>query len=127
MRSYKVAAMQGSSKTIDEYISAFPKNVQEKLQEMRNAIHEVAPDATEAISYGIPTFKLNGNLVHFGGFKNHIGFFPTSSGVAAFEEELKKYATSKGTVQFPLDTPLPISLIKKIVKYRVKENFAIGK
>ena len=110
--------------TIDEYISVFPENVQDKLRQMRKVIQGVVPEATEAISYGIPTFKLNGNLVHFGGFKTHVSFFPTSSGVAVFEKELAGYVTAKGTIQFPLDKPLPLALIKKIVKYRVKENLA---
>jgi len=108
--------------TIDEYIAAFPKNVQVLLKEMRTAIRSSAPGATEAISYQIPTFRLNGNLVHFGAFKNHIAFFPTSSGVKAFQKELSSFATSKGTVRFPLDKPLPIGLVKRIVKYRVKEQ-----
>lgn len=108
--------------TIDEYISGCPKNVQDLLQKMRQTIKQAAPEAKEAISYGIPTFKLNGNLVHFGGFKNHISFFPTGAGVEAFKKELAKYEGSKGTVKFPLDKPLPLELIAKIVKFRVKQN-----
>jgi uncharacterized protein YdhG (YjbR/CyaY superfamily) len=108
--------------TIDEYISRFPKNIQDILQKLRETIHKSAPDAEEAISYQIPTFKLNGNLVHFAAFKDHIGFFPTSSGVAAFKKELLSYETSKGTIRFKLDKPIPYDLISKIVKYRVKEN-----
>ena len=108
--------------TIDEYIATFPKEIQNILQKLRQVIREAAPQAREAISYQIPTFKLNGNLVHFAAFKDHIGFFPTSSGVAAFEKELSRYKTSKGTIRFPLDEPIPFDLIRKIVKYRVNEN-----
>ena len=108
--------------TIDEYISQLPKETQVILQKIRQTIKSAAPMATEAISYGIPTFKLNGNLVHFGGFKNHIGFFPGSNPVEFFKEELKDYKTSKGTIQFPLDKPIPHDLIKKIVKLRVEQN-----
>jgi uncharacterized protein YdhG (YjbR/CyaY superfamily) len=108
-------------KEIDAYIAAAPKETQPLLKQMREAIREVAPEATETISYGIPTFKMGGNLVHFGAFKTHMSFFPTSSGVAAFAKELSKYKLSKGTVQFPLDQKLPLSLIKKIVRFRVKE------
>ena len=108
--------------TIDEYIATFPEAIQEILQEIRQAIRESAPQAQEAISYRIPTFKLNGNLVHFAAFKDHIGFFPTSSGVEAFQKELSGYDTSKGTIRFPLDKPIPFDLIRKIVQFRVKEN-----
>jgi uncharacterized protein YdhG (YjbR/CyaY superfamily) len=108
--------------SIDEYVSKFPKQIQDILQKLRQTIKEVAPQAQEAISYQIPTFKLNGNLVHFAAFKDHIGFFPTSSGVAAFERELSEYKTSKGTIRFPLDRPIPFDLVRKIVKFRVKEN-----
>jgi len=107
---------------IDEYIAQFPREIQEKLQKIRATIKSVVPEATEAISYQMPTFKLNGNLVHFAAFKNHIGFFPTSSGVKAFESELKEYVHATGSIQFPLDKPIPFSLIKKITKFRVKEN-----
>ena len=109
-------------KNIDEYISLFPKEIQDKLKEIRKTIRESAPEASEAISYQMPTFKLNGNLVHFAAFKNHIGFFPTPSGIATFKKELSKYTTSKGTIQFPLDKPIPLDLVRRIVKYRVKEN-----
>jgi uncharacterized protein YdhG (YjbR/CyaY superfamily) len=108
--------------TIDEYIAAFPKEIQDILQKLRQTIKDSAPQAQEAISYQIPTFKLNGNLVHFAAFKDHIGFFPTSSGVAAFKKELSAYKTSKGTIRFPLDKPVPFDLVRKIVKYRVNEN-----
>jgi len=109
-------------KTIDEYISKFPSNVQEILEKLREAIRASAPGAEEAISYQIPTFKLNGNLVHFAAFKDHIGFFPTSSGKEAFKKELSQYKGGRGTIQFPLDQPIPYDLVRKIVRYRVKEN-----
>jgi uncharacterized protein YdhG (YjbR/CyaY superfamily) len=108
--------------TIDEYIKAFPENVQKILQKIRETIKETEPEAEEAISYQIPTFKLNGNLVHFAAFKNHIGFYPTPTGAEKFKKALSNYKTGKGSVQFPLDKPMPLSLIKKIVQYRVKEN-----
>lgn len=108
--------------TIDEYISIFPENVQEILKKLRQAIRESAPKAKEAISYKIPTFKLNGNLVHFAAYKKHIGFYPTPSGIEAFKMELSPYEASKGTIKFPLDKPIPYELVKKIVKFRVKEN-----
>jgi uncharacterized protein YdhG (YjbR/CyaY superfamily) len=111
--------------TIDEYITAFPKDIQIVLESIRNAIREVAPSAEEKISYGIPTFDLNGrHMVHFAAYKNHVGFYPTSSGIKAFNKELSSFKTSKGTVQFPLTEPIPLGLIKKIVKYRVKENLS---
>ena len=111
--------------TIDEYIRPFPSRVQDKLAEMRDAISAAAPQAQEKISYRMPTFYLNGNLVHFAAHSKHIGFYPTPSAIEAFEDELSKYQYSKGAVQFPMDEPLPIGLIKKIVRFRVKEN--IGK
>jgi len=110
------------AKNIDEYIAAYPANVQELLQTMRNTIYNAAPDATEAITYGIPTFKLNGNLVHFGGYKNHIGFYPAPMGIEAFKEETAQYEAGKGTLQFPIDKPLPLDLISRIVKFRVEKN-----
>src|SRR4030042_2685701 len=111
-------------KTVDEYIATFPENVQNILEEMRQAIRESAPEAEEAISYQMPTFKLNGNLVWFAAFKNHIGFYPKTSAIEAFKEELSDYEVSKGTVRFPLDKRIPFDLVKKMVKYRVKENLA---
>ena len=108
--------------TIDEYIAGYPKDVQKKLEEIRTAIKKAAPKAEEAIKYGIPTFVLNGNLVHFGGFKNHIGFYPAPRVLEEFKKELSVYEGSKGAVQFPLDKPLPLALVSKIVKYRVKKN-----
>lgn len=107
---------------IDEHIVQFPAEVQEKLNQLRTLIQELAPNATEKIAYGIPTFVLGKNLVHFAGYKNHIGFYPGASGIKNFKEEISKYKNSKGAVQFPLDKPLPIALIKKIVKFRIKEN-----
>jgi len=109
-------------KTIDEYIATFPKNVQSILGELRQAIRESAPKAEEAISYQMPTFKLNGNLVYFAAWKNHIGFYPTSSAIDAFKEELSDYEVTKGTVKFPINKPIPFDLVKKMVRYRVKEN-----
>ena len=109
-------------KSIDDYISGFPVEVQELLRKIRLKIKESAPGAEEAISYGIPTFKLNGNLVHFAAFKNHIGLYPTPSGLEEFEKELSSYKQGKGSVQFPLDKPLPLDLIGKIVEYRVRKN-----
>lgn len=107
---------------IDEYILSFPPEVQILLKMMRKTIHQAAPEAGEKIGYGIPTFTFRGNLVHFGGFKDHIGFFPTSSGVEAFKKELGDYAVTKGTIRFPIDKPLPMDLITKIVKFRLKQN-----
>jgi uncharacterized protein YdhG (YjbR/CyaY superfamily) len=111
-------------KTIDEYIASFPKNVQNVLQELRRIIRDCAPEAKEAISYQIPTFKLKGNLVHFAAFKNHIGFYPTSSAIEAFKEKLTKYEISKGTVRFPINEPIPFELVKEMVRFRVKENLS---
>ena len=108
--------------TIDQYIESFPKDVQAKLSEMRSTIRKAAPQATERISYGVPTFDLNGNLVHFAAFKRHIGFYPAPSGIARFQKELKAYKSAKGSVQFPLDEPLPLQVIAKIVEFRVGEN-----
>lgn len=108
--------------TIDEYIITFPKEVQTILQQIRTTIQNVAPKAIEKMSYGIPTFYLNGNLVHFAAFKSHIGFYATPSGHKEFAKELSIYKQGKGSVQFPLDQAMPIKLIEKIVKFRVKEN-----
>lgn len=114
--------MKEDFSNIDEYISHFPGEVQKKLQEMRAAVREIAPDAVEKISYQMPTFYLNGNLVHFAAFKNHIGFYPAPSGIEAFEQELKSYKSSKGAVQFPLSQPLPMDLIRRIIEFRAEEN-----
>ena len=108
--------------TIDMYVAQFPSNVQKILQKIRTIVQLAAPDAIEAIKYQIPTFVLNGNLVHFAAFANHIGFYPTSSGIDKFKNELSSYKSAKGSVQFPLDQAIPFSLIKKIVKFRVKES-----
>lgn len=108
--------------SVDDYINGFPPNVQKILNEIKQAIKKAAPNAEEAISYQIPTFKLNGNLVHFAVFKNHIGFYPGSKAINEFKKEIAAYKSSKGAVQFPLEKPMPLSLIKKIVDYRVKVN-----
>ena len=109
-------------KSVDEYIAGFPENVQDILQNLRIAIKNAAPEAHEAISYKMPAYKLNGILVYFAAFKNHISFFPTASGVEAFKKEISAYKWSKGTIQFPINKPLPWDLITMIVKFRVKEN-----
>jgi uncharacterized protein YdhG (YjbR/CyaY superfamily) len=108
--------------SIDEYIRTFPKAVGEKLNAMRKTIQAAAPEAEERISYQVPTLFLEGNLVHFAAFKNHIGFFPEPSAILAFKKELSAYATTKGGVQFPLDKPLPLALVARIVNFRVTEN-----
>ena len=110
--------------TVDEYIAGFSPDVQDLLQEIRSTIQAHAPEATETINYQIPTFKLNGNLVHFAGTKNHIGFYPAPSGISEFEEEFKKrgYKYSKGAVQFPINQPMPLDLVSRIVEFRVKEQ-----
>jgi uncharacterized protein YdhG (YjbR/CyaY superfamily) len=112
--------------TIDAYIADFPLPVQQQLQSIREAVKKIAPEAAEKIGYGIPTFTLEGNLVHFAAFKQHISFFPGSSGIEAFKTDLAGYTTSKGTVQFPINQPIPVSLIKKITAYRVKQNREIA-
>lgn len=108
--------------TIDEYIARCPEDVQAILSKIREIIRKAAPTAEETIKYQIPTFVLNGNLVHFAAFQNHIGFYPTPSGITKFKQELSAYKGAKGSVQFPLDAPIPFSLITKIVKFRVKET-----
>jgi uncharacterized protein YdhG (YjbR/CyaY superfamily) len=108
--------------TVDEYITNFPKDVQKLLEQVRATIKKAAPDAKEKIGYGIPTFTLNGNLVHFGGYQNHIGFYATPHGHEAFKKELSVYKQGKGSVQFPINKPLPLDLITRIVKFRVKQN-----
>lgn len=111
-------------KNIDEYIAGFPTDVQEILQQVRATIKKAAPTAEETISYAIPTFTLHGALVHFAAFKNHIGFYAAPTGHEAFEKELSVYKSGKGSVQFPIDKPMPLGLITKIVKFRVLENLA---
>lgn len=108
--------------SVDAYIESFPEDIQIILREVRSVAQKAAPEATEKISYGIPTLHFHGNLVHFAAFKNHIGLYPTPSGIVAFKEELLPYESGKGTVKFPLDKPIPYSLITKIVRHRVKEN-----
>jgi len=111
-------------RTIDEYIATFPDDVQALLQAVRATIHAAAPDAVERISYGMPAFAQEGNLVYFAALKHHIGLYPTSSGIAAFQQEISAYESSKGAVKFPKDQPMPLDLITKIVQYRVTENLA---
>jgi uncharacterized protein YdhG (YjbR/CyaY superfamily) len=114
--------MKKQYKDIDEYIKSVPENIQSTLEEIRQVIKRVVPQAEEGISYQMPVFKLNGNLVYFAAFKNHIGFFPTPSGVEHFKDEITSYKTNKGTIQFPLDKPIPFELIENIVRFRVNEN-----
>lgn len=108
--------------SIDQYIHGFPEQVQTILSELRSSIRLAAPQAIEKISYQMPTFYLNGNLVHFAAFKRHLGFYPAPSGITAFQQELSNYKTSKGAIQFPIDKPLPLKLVERIVEFRVKEN-----
>jgi uncharacterized protein YdhG (YjbR/CyaY superfamily) len=114
--------MMKKVENIDQYIAEYPEEVKKKLMQIRELIGKHAPDAEECISYGIPTFKLNGNLVHFAAFKNHLGFYPGAAGVEAFSDLLDGYETSKGTIQFPLEKPIPVKLIRDIVKFRVEQN-----
>ncbi len=114
--------MKKIPESIPEYIAGFPEDVQQLLEQVRNAIKKAAPAATEKISYAMPTYYLEGNLVHFAAYKNHIGFYPAPSGLEAFEKDIAKYKHSKGAVQFPIDKPIPLALISRIVKYRVKIN-----
>jgi uncharacterized protein YdhG (YjbR/CyaY superfamily) len=118
---------QSKSPLIDQYISQFPPEVQDKLNTLREVIRDATPDAQEKISYSMPTFYLYGNLVHFAAYKNHIGFYPAPSGIEAYKVELSNYKTTKGAIQFPLDKPIPYELVSKIVKYRVEENIEKGK
>lgn len=120
----KKAAESQPTTTIDEYISRFPKSTQVILEKVRSTIREAAPEAQEAIKYDIPTFVLNGNLVHFAAYEKHLGFYPTPSGIERFKQDLAEYKFAKGSVQFPLDSPIPCALIKKMVKFRVQENTA---
>ncbi len=109
-------------KTVDEYFSGFPASTKKILKELRKTIKQAAPQAEESISYNMPAFKLHGMLVFYAAWNEHIGFYPVSSGIAAFKKELSGYESSKGTVKFPLDKPIPFDLVGKIVKFRVKEN-----
>jgi uncharacterized protein YdhG (YjbR/CyaY superfamily) len=113
--------------TIDEYMADFPAQTQAIMGQMRDLIHEIVPEATEKISYGMPTFVLGQNLVHFAAYEHHIGFYPTPSGISHFEKELKEYETSKGTVRFPLDKPIPYDLVRRITEFRAAENRARAK
>ncbi|MEO7426596.1 MAG: DUF1801 domain-containing protein [Fibrobacteria bacterium] len=112
--------------SIDTYIAVFPKATRALLNAMRKTIRAAAPDAVEKISYQMPTFWLNGNLVHFAGYKSHIGFYPGAAGISNFTKEISKYKSAKGSVQFPIDEPLPLALVSKIVKFRVKQNLEKG-
>lgn len=114
--------MSDKPETVDQYIESFPEDVQTRLRAIRELIVQEAPDATEQISYAMPTYKLNGNLVHFAGYKKHIGLYPTPTGISAFEDELGPYTSAKGSVQFPLSSPLPLDLIRRIVQFRVREQ-----
>jgi uncharacterized protein YdhG (YjbR/CyaY superfamily) len=118
---------KSTPKDIDEYIAGFPQDVQEILEKIRATVREAAPEAKEKISYGMPAFTLNGNLVYFAAFKNHIGFYPIPSGIEQFKEELSVYKQGKGSVQFPLDEPMPYELITHIVKFRAQENLEKAK
>jgi len=108
--------------TIEAYIAQFPNDIQLKLQELRHAIQKAAPNATEKISYQMPAFYQKGNLVYFAAYKNHIGFYPTASGIETFKDEMAAYKWSKGAVQFPISEPIPLELVEKIVHFRVLEN-----
>ncbi len=113
-----------TSPLIDTYIASFPPETVQLLNQMRSTLQQLVPEAEEAMKYGIPTYVYHGNLVHFAGYKNHIGFYPGASGIEAFKDEFKNYEWSKGAVQFPIDKPLPIKLITRIVKFRVQQNLA---
>lgn len=117
-----MTAHKTKPKDIDEYIAGFPKEIQEILEKIRTTIRKAAPDAEETISYQIPTFTLEGNLVHFAAFQKHIGFYPAPRGIEKFKDELSAYEGAKGSVRFPLDKPIPYDLISDIVTFRVKEN-----
>ena len=114
--------IRSTAGTIDEYIAGFPEDVQAILERIRETIRQAAPAAQETINYAIPTFTLQGNLVHFAAFDRHIGFYPTPAGIEHFKNELSAYQMAKGSVQFPLDQPIPYDLISEIVKFRVQEN-----
>lgn len=120
--STKMRTKQAAPRNIDEYIAGFPKDVQEILGKIRMTIRKAAPDAEETIKYQMPTFTLNGNLVHFAAFKKHIGFYPVPRGIEAFKDELSGYEGEKSTARFPLDKPIPFDLIRRIVKFRVRKN-----
>lgn len=113
---------KNTPQSVDEYVASCPKDVQPILEQLRATVREAAPQAEETISYRMPAYKQNGILVYFAAFKDHIGFFPTADGVEAFKNKLSAYKTSKGTLKFPLDRPMPLELVKEIVRYRVKKN-----
>ncbi|MEO8539889.1 MAG: DUF1801 domain-containing protein [bacterium] len=113
--------MNDRADTIDAYIAQFPEEVQQRLHVLRELVHEFAPEATEAISYGMPTFRQGGNLVHFAAFKNHIGLYGASGAAEQFKDEIGSNKTTKGSIQFPSDQPLPLDLIRRIVEFRVNE------
>lgn len=113
--------------SVDQYIKNFPDSTVKLLQEVRNTIRKLVPEAEETIKYGIPTFMYHGNLVHYAGYKNHIGFYPGASGIEAFKDKFKQYEWSKGAVQFPLDKPMPLKLIAQIVQYRIQQNIQKSK
>jgi uncharacterized protein YdhG (YjbR/CyaY superfamily) len=117
-----VAQSKDGFTSIDQYIATFPEDRQALLQAVRAAIREAAPEAVEVISYQMPAFAQDGNLVYFAGLKDHIGFYPTPGGIEAFQDELSRYRTTKGAVNFPVDQPLPLELISKVVRFRVTEN-----
>jgi len=114
-------------RSIDEYIASFPKEAQKILEAIRATIKAAAPEAEEKISYQMPTFFLNGNLIHFAAFKNHIGIYPTPSGTQAFKDEISRYQGAKGSIRLPIDEPMPLELISRIVKFRVAENLTKAK
>lgn len=112
------------SQAVDTYIQSFPETVQARLKSIRQAVHDLVPEADEAMTYGIPTFKYHGNLVHYASFDNHIGFYPTPSGIAAFRKEISSYKNAKGSVQFPHSEVLPLELIIRITQFRIDENLS---
>lgn len=116
-----------TAKDVDAYIALFPADVQLQLERLRQLIKKTAPAATEKISYGMPAYQLHGPLVYFGAYVNHIGFYPTASGTSAFQKEIAVYKSSKGAIRFPINQPLPLPLIKKIIRFRVKENLQKAK
>jgi uncharacterized protein YdhG (YjbR/CyaY superfamily) len=122
LKERKINLMDTSIQDIDSYIALYPPDVRKLLEQVRSTIRKAAPDAQEKIGYGIPTFTLHGNLVHFGGFKNHIGFYPGPDAIVAFKKELSVYNGAKGSIQFPIDKPMPLALITKMVKYRLAQN-----
>lgn len=122
-----MATSRKTPKSFDDYLERFPKDVQQRLQKLRQTVKKAAPQAEEKISYGIPAFTLNGMLVWFAAFKNHVGFYPRTSAIAAFKKELSPYKRAKGSIQFPFEKPLPLALIHRMVKFRVKENLSKAK